>query len=481
MPSAKAMAGASRAGRRHRGAARQADRRGYGVSGLSIERPGLHDAFVKIVGEDALKPGGSGMSSFARTLRQALTVARRDFTATVLTPTFLLFLLAPVLMIGFGTVGGIGAQSIVGDDSQMKMVVIAPSAQAPVLLATDKQLRKLFPKKGDLTPPPLTIEAPTGDPAAQARGYFDNDKFDAAAVLFGPLDKPEVLYARRGWSEAQFLSQLAEQSLRAQKLGSSAPLATVTQTVVKRGQASPTGRGQAASIGVFAMFFITLFLSGQAVGTMAEERSNKVIEILAAAVPLESVFFGKLIGMFGAAVLFVLFWATIIINATQLLPADIAGGFPSLVAVIGAPVYAVLFILYFTMAYMLLGAMFLSIGAQTSTQRELQMLSLPITIFQMMMFGLALGAATRPDSWVATVAQVFPFSSPFAMIGMAGSSPAIWPHLLALAWQVLWVAIIITLGARWFRRGVLKSGSPKRKTKLREKADDALITAGGAY
>jgi len=28
---------------------------GYGVSGLSIERPGLHDAFVKIVGADALK------------------------------------------------------------------------------------------------------------------------------------------------------------------------------------------------------------------------------------------------------------------------------------------------------------------------------------------------------------------------------------------------------------------------------------------
>lgn len=406
------------------------------------------------------------MSKFSRMLRQALTVARRDFTATVFTPTFLLFLLAPVLMIGFGTVGGIGAQSIVGDDSQMRMVVIAPPAQAPTLIETDKQLRSLFPKKSELMPPPLTIEAPTGDPAAQARAYFDSDKVDTAAVLFGPLDKPEILYASRGWTEAQFLAQLAEQSLRAQKLGSAAPASTVTQTAVKRGQGSPSGRGQAASIGVFAMFFLTLFLSGQAVGTMAEERSNKVIEILAAAVPLESVFFGKLIGMFGAAVLFVLFWATIIINATRLLPPEIAGSFPSLVAAIGAPAYAFLFIAYFTMSYMLLGAMFLSIGALTSTQRELQMLSLPITIFQMMMFGLALGAATRPGSWIETAAQVFPFSSPFAMIGLAGSAPAIWPHLLALGWQALWVAIIITVGARVFRRGVLKSGSPKRRTKI---------------
>ena len=27
---------------------------GFGISGLSIERPGLHDAFVRIVGADAL-------------------------------------------------------------------------------------------------------------------------------------------------------------------------------------------------------------------------------------------------------------------------------------------------------------------------------------------------------------------------------------------------------------------------------------------
>ncbi|NWN33559.1 ABC transporter permease, partial [Klebsiella michiganensis] len=89
---------------------------------------------------------------------------------------------------------GIGAQSIVGDDSQMRMVVIAPPAQAPTLIETDRQLRKLFPKKSELMPPPLTIETPTGDPAAQARAYFDSDKVDTAAVLYGPLDKPDVLY-----------------------------------------------------------------------------------------------------------------------------------------------------------------------------------------------------------------------------------------------------------------------------------------------
>ena len=39
------------------------------------------------------------MSNFRRTVRQTLTVARRDFVATVFTPTFLIFLLAPLISV----------------------------------------------------------------------------------------------------------------------------------------------------------------------------------------------------------------------------------------------------------------------------------------------------------------------------------------------------------------------------------------------
>ena len=58
------------------------------------------------------------MSSIARLIRQTMTIARRDFVATVFTPTFLLFLFAPLMMVGFGAIGGVGAASISksGDD-----------------------------------------------------------------------------------------------------------------------------------------------------------------------------------------------------------------------------------------------------------------------------------------------------------------------------------------------------------------------------
>ena len=51
-----------------------------------------------------------------------------------------------------------------------------------------------------------------------------------------------------------------------------------------------------------------------------------------------------------------------------------------------------------------------------------------------------------------------PFSSPFAMLARAAQDEALWPHALALAWQIAWVALSIRLGAALFRKRVMKSG-----------------------
>src|SRR3546814_9822025 len=90
------------------------------------------------------------------------------------------------------------------------------------------------------------------------------------------------------------------------------------------------------------------------------------------------------------------------------------------------------------------------------------MLSLPITILQVAMFGWASAAASSPGTWVATAAEIFPLSSPIAMAAHAANSPDLWPHALALAWQLMWVSIVIWLSAGWFRRGVLQSGGGMR-------------------
>ncbi|UVO50051.1 ABC transporter permease [Sphingomonas sp. SUN019] len=398
------------------------------------------------------------MSKFRRRLRQTLTIARRDFLATVFTPVFLLFLFAPVIMGSFGAIGGMGAASVAaGSADKERLVVIASDRDGIAILQADTKLRALFGEEA--RPPVVFVEQPTGDMLAQTRAALDSKGADVAAVMAGGLTLPHILHTPRGKRDARYLATLAEQAARAQRVGGdlSEPI------LIQAGRTTPSlgGRNASAFLAVFGIFFLTLFLSGQVVGTMAEERNNKVIEVLAAAVPLESVFLGKLLGMFGVAVLFVGFWGTIVSQIGALLPAGAAGGIANLAPAVGFGPFALLFVAYFTTAYLLLGSVFLGVGAQASTMREIQMLSLPITILQVAMFGLASAAASNPGSGIALLAEVFPLSSPFAMAGRAANSPALWPHVAALAWQFLWVAIFITVGARLFRRGVLQSGSAR--------------------
>jgi ABC-2 type transport system permease protein len=114
------------------------------------------------------------------------------------------------------------------------------------------------------------------------------------------------------------------------------------------------------------------------------------------------------------------------------------------------------------MAYLLLGSLFLGIGAMATTVREVQTLSMPATMGQLIFFFLASFSVTRLGEPIELFAAIFPFSSPFAMLARAAQQDVLWQHLLALGWQAFWVLLLIRFGARLFRRNVLKSGGGKR-------------------
>lgn len=392
-------------------------------------------------------------------LRQAAVIARRDFIATVATPAFLMFLLAPLFMLIFAMVGGTGARMIAdsGDDAQ-RLVVIADGEYGAYIQAADERIRVTFP--AGIAPPELELrEPPGGDLEQQARAVFTESSIDVSAVLFGFPDAPRIIYGAGGTRGADYLALLADASARDLRGGTS-PGETVVEIEREsfaRTSATIGGQQSLGFTALFLLFLLTLLLAGQTVSVLAEEKGNKVIEILAAAVPLEAVFLGKLIGLFGVALLFVAFWGTLAVLAIAALP-NSGAALTMLDPAIGFGPFLALAVIYFAMGYLLLGSVFLAVGGQANSMREIQMLSLPITFFQMAMFGLASAAAAQPGSTLALIAELFPFSSPFAMVAKGASDPSLWSHAAAIAWQLLWVSITIALGARWFRKGVLKSG-----------------------
>jgi ABC-2 type transport system permease protein len=194
---------------------------------------------------------------------------------------------------------------------------------------------------------------------------------------------------------------------------------------------------------------------------LVEEKSNKVIEVLAAAVPLDSIFLGKLLAMLAMSIVGLLLWGGLIafvsMVAAELLP--VWAELPPIAPAVGWPVFSLLTILYYATNYMLLGALFLGIGGQANSVREVQTLSMPITFLQMMVLLLAMTVVGNSGGLWYWLAYIFPLSSPLSMIALAAQSETLWPHFLALAWQALWVVIIIRIAAHMFRRTVLKSPS----------------------
>jgi len=60
------------------------------------------------------------------------------------------------------------------------------------------------------------------------------------------------------------------------------------------------------------------------------------------------------------------------------------------------------------------------------------------------------------------------------MLARAAEQPGWWPHVAAILWQMLWVALILRIGAHLFRKTVLKSGPRARWWRRSKKAPEAL-------
>ena len=123
------------------------------------------------------------------------------------------------------------------------------------------------------------------------------------------------------------------------------------------------------------------------------------------------------------------------------------------------------------MNYMILGGLFLGIGSQAATVRDVQTLSMPITMAQIAIFAAGSSVVNDLDTSMGLLAAVFPLTSPLTMIARAAQEGMFWPHLLALGWQAMWVVLIVRFAARRFRTGVLKSGSPKSGWFRRKKSE----------
>ncbi len=393
-----------------------------------------------------------------RLISSAFVIGRRDFTATVMSKAFLLFLLGPLFPVLMGaTFGGIGAR--IENEAQKPVVAVVASHQEIARFAKSRD-RLAGILQGERVVG-LTHAEPGADPAAQRAALLKQESPPVIGVLEGGLDHPSFTGAVvAGGPTVHQLQWIIDDARRSRLQPDVGGEALVVKLTSRSAGSVASARSLTARAGQALLFVLTILLAGMLLSQLIEEKSNKVIEILAAAVPVDAIFLGKLFAMLAMSLVGIAVWAAAGAGAIALWS---KGGLTSLPApAVGWPVFLALVPVYFAMSYLLIGAVFLGIGAQASTVREVQTLSMPVTMAQVVLFAFASMGVGNPNGPEAIGAAVFPLSSPFAMLGRAAEEPALWPHLLAFFWQAIWVALILHVAAGLFRRSVLKSGQPFR-------------------
>lgn len=388
-------------------------------------------------------------------LRSAWVIGRRDFTATVFSKAFIFFLIGPLFPVLLGVMfGGIGAR-VATSVEQPRVAVIASSAEFRKLDAAREELDKAMGGRPTVS---IVAVAPGGDPERQARKLLRSGDRPVVAVLTGGLERPHLTGAVE--PDGGVVGQVRLMVSAAKASEDEARPLQVTRVERSSGSETRT-RTITAQSGQMALFLLTIILAGMTLSQLIEEKSNKVIEILAAAVPIESIFLGKLFAMLAASVVGIVVWVSAGVAAFAALMEGGSGALPP--PAVGSWPFLLLCVVYFAMNYLLLGSVFLSIGAQASTVREVQTLSMPVTVAQVLIFGFAALAVGAPNSALGISGAVFPLSSPLVMVARAAELPQLWPHLVAIAWQALWIGLVVMGAARLFRKTVLKSGPIRRR------------------
>ena len=384
-------------------------------------------------------------------LEAAFVMARRDFMAILFSRAFLFFLLGPLFPLLVGALaGGIGSQ--VRDSVQPPSLGVAMSAaETERITAT---YTRLSDEMGVRLPVLRVLDEGQDTDAALA-----DDGNNLGAILTGSLDAPRLVGTQERIDRWRGDSALLVDAARRGNDASGVSL-TLQPITDLSGSDRNQARLLTAQGAQVLLFLLSMLLAGMVLSNLVEEKANKIIEVLSAAIPMDAVFLGKLFAMLAVSLVGMVVWGSVGGIATYVFADPVALPDPA----VGWPAFIALFVVYFSMNYLLVGSLFLAIGALATTVREVQTISMPVTMSQVLIFFLAGLAIAQPGDTIGWIAAIFPLSSPYTMLAWAALEEGWAMHLAAIAWQALFVALFIRFGAQLFRRRVLNSGSKRTRS-----------------
>jgi ABC-2 type transport system permease protein len=432
-------------------------------------------------------------------MRKILAVVRREFVERVRTRAFIIStILFPLLMTTFTVLPAL----LLRRASGTKHVAVIVGLDGPLGERAAEALARA-PRRDSTVPIPYTVELlpavgrveAVRDSALHLTGLSKraelSNGFDGVLVLtdetlttgriqyFGSnVGSPAEMRRMEG------ILQPAVQRERLERLGVDPgvvlkAVGNVDLVTQKVADGKLTGQSGAATFGlaygmVFILYLTLMIYGSQVMTSVVEEKTNRIVEVLASSLRPFELMLGKVIGV-GLVGLFQLsIWA-----ATALYlgssgasffgrmmndggAAAATGGGPSFLSAI-SPTLVIIFLVLFILGFLFYAAMFAAVGSMCSTVQDTQQVMMPVTLPIMLGIMTMFALINDPNGTLGRVITFIPFWAPFALPVRYSITPLPATEVLAaIAVMIGSVLAVAWLAGRVYRVGILSYG--KRAT-----------------
>jgi ABC-2 type transport system permease protein len=323
---------------------------------------------------------------------------------------------------------------------------------------------------------------------------FDIDHPNHAAIAYRYNERP-------GMAKQQLISQRINDAmikLRMKANNVDQKAMDKMQTKVKLNFESLKDSSENASYttvaSVFGMImsmaiYISLFFYGTMImKSVQEEKTNRIVEVLASSVKPFQLLMGKILGVGAVGITQIILWMGLmfVVNIvvgilfgfsigsqmpaastmpTATIDADEMNRLITTISALPFKKIMVLYPIYFLGGFLLYGSLFAAVGAAIGEDSDQQSLMLPVSLPIVVSVIIAMNVVNNPDSSLGFWASLIPFTSPVVMSAMLPLVNNWWQIGASLILLVAGFLFTTFIAARIYRVGILMYG---KKVKLSE-------------
>lgn len=279
--------------------------------------------------------------------------------------------------------------------------------------------------------------------------------------------------------------KLIRSGLRKETLDSLETDVNISAAIISEGEIKEDNSAVNAGAGFVGAFFIYIFIFLYGVQVMkgvAEEKSNRIVEVIISSVKPFDLMMGKIIGIALVGLTQVFIWiglsAVLIALITPLIAGmglnpeettamvqGASGGTAPGLGMMGAlfqldfPILIFGFLFYFITGYLLYSAMFAAIASAVDSETDTQQFMFPITLPLIFSIIIAQSVVLKdPHGELATLFSMIPFTAPIVMMVRLPFGVENWELVLSMIFMIFGFVATTWLASRIYRVGILMYG-----------------------